>query len=121
MEKYHTSICKIVLRSAIAAFAFLSIFSCSSTLHFQDAAPLGKGVGEVMGGFGAGYYPESIESRNYGFPFTATFRYGVGDRSDLGIRYSLADDVELNLKQNLVNCRLLCFYDRMSVCCEGCC
>lgn len=110
---------KYILRLGVSVFAFLSIVSCSSTLHFQDAAPLGKGVGEVMGGFGAGYYPESIESRNYGFPFTASFRYGVGDRSDLGIRYSLADDVELNFKQNLVNSRLFLFSTGLNVGLDG--
>lgn len=83
--------------------------SCSSILQFQDAAPLGKGVGEVMGGFGAGYYPDTLESNNYGFPFTASFRFGVGPRTDVGIRYSLADDVELSFKQNLIDSRLFLF------------
>lgn len=76
--------------------------SCSSILQFQDAAPLGKGTGEVMGGFGAGYYPGSLEKNNYGFPLVAGFRYGVGDRTDLGVKYALDDDVEVNLKHNFV-------------------
>lgn len=89
--------------------AIVLLSSCSSVLQFQDAAPLGKGVVQVMGGFGAGYYPEEIESRKYGFPFTAALRYGIGDRSDLGIRYSLDDDVELNFKHNLVHSRIFLF------------
>lgn len=99
----------VIFRFGLSVLFFAFLASCSSTLHFQDAAPLGKGVGEVTGGFGAGYYPESVESKNYGFPFTASFRYGVGSRSDLGIRYSLLDDVELTFKQNLVDSRLFLF------------
>ncbi len=71
-------------------------------MQFQDAAPLGKGVAEVMGGFGAGYYPGSLEKNNYGFPLVASFRYGIGHRSDLGVKYTLDDDLELNFKQNLL-------------------
>lgn len=80
--------------------------SCSSIMQFQDAAPLGKGTGEVMGGFGAGYYPGSLEDNNYGFPLMASFRYGIGHRTDLGVKYTLDDDLELNLKQNILLTRL---------------
>lgn len=76
--------------------------SCSSIMQFQDAAPLGRGTGEVMGGFGAGYYPGSLEKNNYGFPLMASFRYGIGHRTDLGVKYTLDDDLELNLKQNFL-------------------
>ena len=76
--------------------------SCSSVLQFQDAAPLGKGVVQVMGGFGAGYYPEEIESRKYGFPFTAALRYGIGDRSDLGIHiYDYLEPLSSDMKEQL--------------------
>ena len=109
MKKYKYSRYSSFFRLGLSFLFFSFLISCSSTLHFQDAAPLGKGVGEVMGGFGAGYYPESVESKNYGFPFTASFRYGVGSRSDLGLRYSLIDDVELTFKQNLVDSRLFLF------------
>ncbi|HLT95022.1 MAG TPA: hypothetical protein VKZ56_10700 [Membranihabitans sp.] len=75
---------------------------CSSIMQFQDAAPLGKGTAEIMGGFGAGYYPTTLEKNNYGFPLLVGFRYGVGHRTDLGVKYTIDDDVELNLKHNLV-------------------
>ncbi len=84
----------------------LVLSSCSSIMQFQDAEPLGKGTAEVMGGFGAGYYPGSLEDNNYGFPLVGAFRVGVGDRTDLGVKYSLDDDLELNFKYNFVNTQL---------------
>lgn len=84
----------------------LLMSSCSSIMQFQDADPLGKGTAEVMGGFGAGYYPGSLEDKNYGFPLVGAFRVGVGDRTDIGAKYSLDDDLELNLKYNFLNSQL---------------
>lgn len=95
---------KISMWSLIIPVLLLS--SCSSIMQFQDAEPLGRGTGEVMGGFGAGFYPGSLEENNYGFPLVGAFRYGIGDRTDLGIKYSVDDDLELNLKQNLINTQL---------------
>ncbi len=83
-------------------FVGLLMSSCSSIMQFQEAEPLGKGTGEVMAGFGAGYYPGSLEDNNYGFPLIASFRYGVGYRTDLGVKYTLDDDLELNLKHNFL-------------------
>lgn len=98
---YFWTMKKIVIYGLFALVSGL-LTSCSSILQFQDAAPLGKGTGEVMGGFGAGYYPGSLEKNNYGFPLLAGFRYGVGHRTDLGVKYSVDDDLELNLKHNFV-------------------
>ncbi len=80
--------------------------SCSSIMQFQDAEPLGKGTGEVLGGFGAGFYPGSLEDNKYGFPLVGAFRYGIGERTDLGVKYSVYDDLELNFKYNLINSKL---------------
>lgn len=90
----------------VSAFSILFFTSCSSILQFQDAAPLGKGTGEVMGGFGAGFYPGNLEKEDYGFPLVGSFRYGIGYRTDLGVKYSIEDDLEINLKQNIVNSSL---------------
>lgn len=87
----------------LAVTVCILIFSsCNSIMQFQDAEPLGKGTGELMGGFGAGYYPGSLEENNYGFPLVGAFRFGISDRTDLGIRYAVDDDLELNLKQNFL-------------------
>src|SRR5690606_39617087 len=72
-------------------FVGLLMSSCSSIMQFQEAEPLGKGTGEVMAGFGAGYYPGSLEDNNYGFPLMA--------RSE-------EHTSELQSRENLV-CRLL--------------
>lgn len=83
--------------------------SCSSILQFQNAETLGKGNGEVMGGFGAAYYPGSLEKNNYGFPLMASFRYGIAHRTDLGVKYATDDDLEINLKQNFIHSNLFLF------------
>lgn len=99
MKMRYTSI-KVFWWPALLLMVIMS--SCSSILQFQNAETLGKGTGEVMGGFGAGYYPGDLEKNNYGFPFVASFRYGIGHRTDLGLKYAIADDLEINMKQNLV-------------------
>ena len=102
MNMQYTSM-KIFLWTALL---MMIMSSCSSIMQFQNAETLGKGTGEVMGGFGAAYYPGSLEKNNYGFPLVASFRYGIADRTDLGVKYAAADDLEINLKQNFVSSKL---------------